>query len=165
MSACRRNFHSAFGCTLSFDFGKIRDIGPVRFGKQGVGGGGIHGEQFAAQCGYRFRQRCHRINFKLGGCHDRFGNIFGGNDQLAEFLVFAGHQSDGQNAADRTDAAVQSQFAEDHCILQQDRIDRSRRGGKTQRDRQIECRPLFFQVGRSKIDQCGTGGMFIAAGV
>src|SRR4029079_15047640 len=72
-------------------------------------------------------------------------------------------QGDGQNAFDGSDRAIQGELTYKAEVFKRRAVQSFRSRDHSQRDRQVETGPFFFDVGRGKIDRRTSSWPIISA--
>ena len=159
MSAGGGDHQGPLGELLAADVGKI-DIVGVQFAEKffDVRGGRLAFE-LSRQDADGLGQAADAVNGDLLD-HGGFAGIGCGHQHARNFALGCGH-GHGQGALDRTDAAVQGQFADGGEIA--DLFGQHLSGGheQAQGDGQIEAAGTFGQVGRGQVDD----GAAVMAGI
>ena len=150
MTAGDGDFNRAFHMRLSFHVAKIDIVVLVRGEKLGQIAARRKQRDFAAQELKCLPQILHAVDVDLVD-HGGFARVrFRNEDGL--LTAAPCFERDRQNAFDRSHRTVQGKLADKTEFLERRRIDRLGHGNHAERNRQIEARTFFLNIGRREID-------------
>ncbi len=141
------NFQSPLGGGLAAHVAKVQRCGRLRLmpvgsrrGRFEIVGPGDHGHDF--------RQAARAVHLDVLH-HRRFGRILHGNNDAGD-PVFTRANGHRERAANRTDGAIQREFANQQVLVEL--FDHAHRAQDAERHRQIEARAFLAHVGRRQVD-------------
>ena len=158
VAAGRRDLEGALGTLLPPDVGEVRK----RPGRRGDGGLRPRHDLAALEMVGELDQRARREHVEVAPGPGRLRSGGGRADEPEP--PGTGRHGGRQHAADRRDAAVEGEFAEDAVAGERVGRDRADRRHDAQRDRQVEVRAFLGKIRRSEIHRDALGGQCQSGG-